>query len=136
MSLFDDMAKGALEALGGDKGGNLASVASHLLTQEGGLNGLVQKFEQAGMGDLIKGWISTGPNPAISADQLKNVLGSDAIAKLAGAAGIDPQDLASQLSAHLPGIIDKLTPNGALPSGNAVQDALGGVLGGLFGGKS
>lgn len=58
MSLFDDMAKGAMGALGGDKGGNLASVASQLLTQEGGLQGLVQKFEQAGMGDVIKGWIS------------------------------------------------------------------------------
>ena len=33
-------------------------------------------------------------------------------------------------------IIDKLTPNGAAPSGNALQDGLSGVLGGLFGGKS
>ena len=136
MSLFDDMAKSAMGALGGDKGGGLASVASQLLTQEGGLQGLVQKFEQAGMGDMIKGWISTGPNPAISADQLQKVLGSETVTKLAAFAGINPQDMLQQVSQHLPGIIDKLTPNGAAPSGNALQDSLSGVLGGLFGGKS
>ena len=132
MSLFDDMAKSALGALGGDKGGNLASVASQLLTQEGGLNGLVQKFEQAGMGDMIKGWISTGPNPEISADQLQSVLGSDMVSKLAGSAGINPQDLVAQLSAHLPTIIDKLTPDGTAPDASALQKGLGGLLGGLF----
>ena len=44
----------------------------------------------AGLGDMIKGWISTGPNPAISADQLQKALGSDAVTKLAAAAGITP----------------------------------------------
>ncbi len=132
MSLFDDMAKGAMNALGGGKG-DMSAVISQLLSPEsGGLNGLVQKFEQAGLGDMIKGWISTGPNPAISADQLQKALGSDAVTKMAAAAGINPDDLLKQVSAHLPGIIDKLTPDGAAPSGDALQKGLGGLLGGLF----
>lgn len=132
MSLFDDMAKGALNALGGGKG-DMSVVVSQLLSPEsGGLNGLVQKFEQAGLGDMIKGWISTGPNPAISTDQLQKALGSDAVTKLAAAAGINPDDLLKQVSAHLPGIIDKLTPDGTAPSADALQKGLGGLLGGLF----
>jgi uncharacterized protein YidB (DUF937 family) len=132
MSLFDDLAKGAMSMLGGDKGGNLAGVAMDLLTKDGGLNGLVQKFEQAGMGDMIKGWISTGPNPEISADQLSKVLGSDMVSKLAGSAGINPQDLLSQLSTNLPSIIDKLTPDGVAPDASTLEKGLGGLLGGLL----
>lgn len=133
MSMFDDLAKSAMSALGGNKGG-IGAAVSHLLSPEqGGLNGLVQKFEQAGMGDMIKGWISTGPNPAINANQLSSALGPETISKLAATTGLNPQDLLGQLSAHLPGLIDKLTPNGTAPSGDALQQGLGGILGSLGG---
>jgi uncharacterized protein YidB (DUF937 family) len=133
MSMFDDLAKGAMGALGGNNSG-MAAAVSHLLSQDqGGIGGLVQKFEQAGMGDMIKGWISTGPNPAVSPAELSSALGPDTVSKLAATSGLNPQDLLSQLSAHLPGLIDKLTPNGAAPSGDALQQGLGGMLGSLFG---
>jgi uncharacterized protein YidB (DUF937 family) len=142
MSMFDDLAKGAVGALGGALGDGdgsktgMAGVMALVLSPEhGGLDGLVKKFEQAGMGDVIKSWISTGPNPAINGDQLHSALGPDLVAKLAGAAGIKPEDLMKQLSAHLPGVIDKLTPNGAAPSGDSLQKGLTDVLGGLLGGK-
>ncbi len=131
MNILGDLAKGLL---GGGKGASgLGGVVSELLSAEhGGLDGLVQKFQAAGAGDLIKGWISTGPNPAIAPDQLQAALGPDMIGKLAKSSGINPQDLLGQLSSHLPQVIDKLTPNGAAPSAESLQGLLGGVLGGLF----
>lgn len=130
MSILDNII-GALG--GGDKGG-LAAAAMHLLGGDsGGLGGLVQKFEQAGMGDMIKSWISTGPNPAISPQQLQAVLGSDTVQQLAQKAGLDPGALLAGLSQHLPDIIDKLTPDGAHPDPSALLGTLGGLLGNLFG---
>ncbi|MBL8537910.1 MAG: DUF937 domain-containing protein [Hyphomonadaceae bacterium] len=130
MGILDNIV-GALT--GGGQGGNdaLVSAVTHLLGQEsGGLGGLVQKFEQAGMGDLIKGWISTGPNPAINADQLRAALGSDVVQQLAQRAGVDANALLGGLAQQLPGLIDKLTPDGVAPDANALTGLLGQLLGG------
>jgi uncharacterized protein YidB (DUF937 family) len=40
------------------------------------------------------------------------VLGSDTIKAVAAKAGVTPEELSAKLSTILPGIIDKLTPNG------------------------
>ena len=52
----------------------------------------------------------------------------------AGKFGIDPQQAAAQIAEFLPGIIDKLSPNGQLPQGGDVLsqgiDLLKGFLGG------
>src|SRR5690242_11670768 len=82
----------------------LVAVIGGLLAQSGGLQGLMSKFSQAGLGDVFSKWVSTGPNPPISSDQIQQVLGSQQIQDLAAKLGIDP-NLASQILAqHLPGI--------------------------------
>ena len=134
MGILDNV----IDALGGGNGGDnaMGAVVGQLLGQDsGGLAGLVQKFEQAGMGDMIKGWISTGPNPAINAQQLQAALGSDTVQQLAQRAGIDANALLGGLSQHLPQLIDQLTPDGVQPDGNALQGALGGLIGQMFGGR-
>ena len=88
------------------------SALEMIQNQPGGLAGLVQSFEQKGMGGLVQSWVSNGPNPPITSDQLTHVLGSDAVTNLAAKAGISPDQAGSQLAALLPGLIDKLTPNG------------------------
>jgi uncharacterized protein YidB (DUF937 family) len=99
----------------------------------GGLGGLMDKFQQAGLGHLMSSWVGSGQNLPVSADQLNQVLGSDAVAGIAGKLGIDPQQAASQLSHLLPGLIDHLTPQGQAPQnglGNAGE--LLGMLGSLI----
>ena len=99
----------------------------------GGLSGLVQKFQQAGLGDVVGSWIGNGQNHPISGDQLSNVLGRDEISGLAEKLGLNPDAAASQLSAILPGLVDHLTPHGQVPqSGVGNSGDLMGVLGGLL----
>lgn len=121
---------------GGQQGGDsMASVLSGLLSNEdgqGGLQGLVQKFTQGGAGDLIQSWVGKGENLPISAEQLQGVLGSDMLSGLAAKLGVDPGQAAGQLSNFLPGLIDKLTPDGSIPEGG-VGGGLGN-LAGMFGG--
>ena len=83
----------------------------------GGLNGLVAKFQEAGLADVIGSWIGSGQNQPISADQLANVLGSEALSGIASELGMDPRVVAGQLASILPGLVDKLTPAGQSPAG-------------------
>jgi len=88
----------------------------------GGLAGLVQKFEQSGLGNVIGSWIGTGQNLPISAEQLKSVLGSDVIGQFAQQLGLSPHDAASQLSQVLPQVVDQATPSGELPAEGGLGD--------------
>jgi uncharacterized protein YidB (DUF937 family) len=98
----------------------LLEVATRLLGNDGGvggLEGLVAKFQQAGLGEVIGSWIGSGQNQAISGEQLSNVLGNDSLTGLANSLGVNSGDLAGQLSNILPGLVDKLTPAGQAPAG-------------------
>jgi uncharacterized protein YidB (DUF937 family) len=82
----------------------------------GGLDNLVNQFRQSGLEDVINSWIGTGQNQAISPNQLRDALGQRTVNDLSRQSGAPQDDLLSQLSKYLPGVIDRLTPNGQLPS--------------------
>ena len=82
----------------------------------GGLGGLLDQFRQNGLEQVINSWIGTGQNQAISPTQLHQALGQETVDELAQQTGLRHDDLLSQLSKILPGVVDKLTPNGQLPS--------------------
>ncbi|MFM2084770.1 MAG: hypothetical protein RLY95_1588 [Pseudomonadota bacterium] len=138
MSMFGNILGSVLNGISqqGGTAGAIASVAGSLLANDGdhgGLGGLVGKFEQAGLGNVVSSWIGSGQNLPISADQLQSVLGSDAVAGIAAKLGINPADAMGQLSTLLPGLVDKLTPNGQAPTGGfGNMGDLAGMLGGLL----
>jgi uncharacterized protein YidB (DUF937 family) len=139
MSMLGNILGAVLGNVGqqGGSTGMIANVVGGMLANDGehgGLGGLVGKFQQAGMGDVVSSWIGKGENMPISADQLQNVLGSDAVASIAQKMGLNSGDALGQLSTMLPGLIDKLTPNGAAPAGGlGNMGDLAGMLGGLLG---
>lgn len=136
MGLLDQVVGGlAANALGG-KGNGLADMAMQLVNQyPGGLGGLVQAFQQGGLGEIVNSWVSTGQNLPVSGDQLTSALGSDFIGKLAGQAGVAPQEVSNGLADFLPGLVDQLTPGGKLPEGGDMLSQGLDMLkkGGLFG---
>jgi LysM repeat protein len=85
----------------------------------GGIDGLVNKLQQSGLGDLAASWIGTGENKNINPEELANVLGKDQIAALAQQAGIPESQGASVLSQVLPAMVDKLTPDGKVPDSSS-----------------
>ncbi len=102
-------------------------------SQVGGLGGLMDKFQQAGLGDVLGSWVGTGQNQPISADQLTSVLGSDALSGLAAKLGLDPSEAAGQLAQVLPGVVDHLTPQGQAPQeGLGDSSDLMGALSGML----
>ena len=108
------------DQMGGIDAGGLAGALGGLLANngsQGGLGGLVDKFGQAGMGDVISSWIGSGQNQPISGDQVQDALGPDTISNLASRLGINASMLLPLLASLLPTIIDKLTPRGQAPAG-------------------
>jgi uncharacterized protein YidB (DUF937 family) len=133
---------GSVQSGGGQAqvGQQHADVATSLLQmltsgQGGGLGGLVQSFEQAGIGHLIQGWISTGPNPPGTISQIQQGLGQANLQALAQKTGLSISALLPLLVQVLPVLVDKMTPDGRIPQQTGVdQGGLGSILGGLLGG--
>lgn len=135
MGLLDSVV-GALA--GGQSGGDnplLAVVMQLLNNQPGGLAGLVQSFQQGGLGEIVNSWVSTGQNLPISPEQLQSVLGGGQLQQIAAQLGMSPEQASGSLAELLPTVVDQLTPNGQLPQGGDLLsqglDAL--KKGGLFG---
>jgi uncharacterized protein YidB (DUF937 family) len=76
---------------------------------------LLSSFEQAGLGHLAQSWIGNGPNQPVSPKQLQTVFGEDQVQTMARQSGMAPHYFLSQLSQHLPRLVDSITPNGRVP---------------------
>ncbi|MVT03141.1 hypothetical protein CD006_10840 [Enterobacter sp. 10-1] len=117
---------GLLDQIGGMLGGQ-AGKAEQLqaimawVQQQGGVQGILEKFRSGGLGEIVESWIGQQGNIPVSSDQVTSVFGSPALQDLAAKLGIDPQTASSLISEYLPKIVDGLSPEGEAP---ARQDLL------------
>lgn len=127
---------GSAGAIFGQQGTNATvvnAVLSMIENHPGGIGGLVQSFEQNGLGGVVGSWIGNGPNQPVSPQQVQQALGNDQIQHVAGKLGVDSQQASSVLAQLLPGIVDHLTPNGQLPAPGSSLLGMGeSILAGLL----
>jgi uncharacterized protein YidB (DUF937 family) len=109
MGMFDGI-------LGGVIGAGATTLLNSYIEKQGGLQNVVAQFEKNGLGDTMKSWISHGQNLPITADQIHQALGSDMVKGLAAKMGLPADKIAEMLAQHLPQAIDKVTPDGKVPS--------------------
>ena len=121
MSLLDSLLGGMM---GGAQQGQspLLQAALQLIQQNGGLPGIISKFEHGGMAEHAGSWVGTGENIPITGNQLQEILGTGTIGQIAQQLGLSHVDASSGLAQVLPQIIDKLTPTGQVTTGH--DDAL------------
>jgi uncharacterized protein YidB (DUF937 family) len=81
----------------------------------GGLDGLVDRFRQGGLGDVMESWIGHGTNRPVAPAQLAQALGPDTLDTLQSQTGMDREALLSQLAQALPEVVHALTPQGRVP---------------------
>ena len=120
------IALGALLASGvlfrGGGAGQPASTGSQPTSNEGaggvlgGLGGLLDKLQKGGLGNVANSWVGPGQNQPVAPGQLGSALGPDIIKTIAQRSGLSEEDVTKQLSQVLPGVVDKLTPSGRLPT--------------------
>jgi uncharacterized protein YidB (DUF937 family) len=116
MSFFD-MAKSAAAGYLGAQGGsgNLVAIVMALMEKNGGLGGVIEKFNGAGLGGVVQSWLGSGANLPISPEQISKVFGHPQVQSLAQQFGLNPEEIAKALAGFLPGFVDKLSPQGEVP---------------------
>jgi uncharacterized protein YidB (DUF937 family) len=134
MGLLDQVV-GALA--GGQSGGNNALLETVLKMvndpQNGGLQGLIQTFQQGGLGEIVNSWVSQGQNLPISAEQIQSVLGGSSLSSIASQLGVSQEQASGSLASMLPQLIDSLTPNGNVPqNGDLMAQGMELLKGKLF----
>src|SRR5688572_29967888 len=101
MGFLDNIAGAVLGKMGGEQG-SMAQAAIELFNQNGGVDGVLEKFKASGLAEQAASWVGNGENLAISAEQISSVLGNGAIADLAAKLGLSPETLSAQIAQHLP----------------------------------
>lgn len=130
MALLDSILGAVTGKTNTSEGGATAliGVVSALLAQNGGLEGLANRFHQGGAGGAFSSWVGTGENQPIAPDQIQQVLGSEQVQALAAKLGIDPAQASNLLAQYLPKVVDKLTPQGTIDPNANHQASLASLL--------
>lgn len=115
MGLFDGLS-GILENAISSHGGGLNGLMSDALTNIGGLEGIVGKLNDAGLGQKVNSWLGKGDNVPLTADEISSVLGNAQLQELALKLGVPMDQVSHVLAEHLPTAVDQASPDGVLVS--------------------
>ena len=96
--------------------GEPGTIQSGVLKGFPSLESLMERFTKSGHGDKVQSWVGPGENRPIQPQELQQALGPDQIDHLQRETGLPRDQLLSQLSKVLPQVVDKLTPQGRLPT--------------------
>jgi uncharacterized protein YidB (DUF937 family) len=103
----------------------LLQVALLLLQQNGGLESVLNRFRQGGLGQQADSWVGTGQNMNISTNELQQIFGSSTLRDLASQLGMPEEQAGSTMSQVLPELINQLTPQGRMPENGDEEIAEG-----------
>ena len=87
-----------LEGLSGQGGTvdkeQVTTATKQLVTDEGGINGLLDKLKQGGLDDEVDSWVSTGDNKPVETERLRQAIGDEELGASSAKSGLDIQQLA------------------------------------------
>ncbi len=83
-----------------------------------GLDGLLDRLRAVGMGGIVESWLGNGTSLPIAPDQVRAALGEADTRAMSARVGLSEEAFLGALAEHLPGLVDRLSPNGQLlPAG-------------------
>lgn len=120
MGLLDGLLGSVLGGMAGPQnqaqgGGQLLQMVLTMLQQNGGIEGLLAKMQQAGYGGQAQSWIGTRQNQPVPPDALSQIFGQGQLADIARQLGMSREDAAGGLARTLPDVVDRMTPEGRIP---------------------
>jgi uncharacterized protein YidB (DUF937 family) len=134
MGLMDSILGGALgktpdadPSVTPQQNAGLAGLVLDMFSKQGGgqgLDSLAASFAQKGLSHLLASWVGTGENLPASPDQISHVLGNEQVEAMAARVGLPPEAASAALARLLPMLVDRATPTGQMPQGDALQDGI------------
>lgn len=114
MGLFNGLLRGVAAA-------GVMGLVAKLVNDHGGLEGMASTLREKGLADAVQSWIGTGENKAITPQQMHSALGSQKLEALSRESGMTTEEVARELSSTLPKVMDRLSPQGTLPTQNPFE---------------
>lgn len=102
----------------------MINLVQGILAQNGGVQGLIQRFSAAGFGDHAQSWVQ-GDHVPVTGNQIDQVFSPDELSGWASQLGVDPDKMRVILAEAMPHIVDHLTPNGQVPPEPQAPDLSG-----------
>ncbi|MBS2537974.1 DUF937 domain-containing protein, partial [Catenulispora sp. NF23] len=93
----------------------------------GGMSEALDKLKKSSIGEQVQSWIGKGENKPVNADQVTQAIGQDQMEQIAQQAGTTPEQAAQAMADKLPGMVDKMTPDGQLPNPQSIKDNVAGA---------
>jgi uncharacterized protein YidB (DUF937 family) len=116
------MAAGRSGRVGG-LGGNQSALLMMLLPMamrwvqnNGGLGAVLKRVQQKGYGTQARSWLEPGDNQPLDEQAVERIVGGEDIAQMAQRLGVPREQVAQAFAEIMPELVDKLTPEGDLPS--------------------
>ena len=104
---------------GGGKGAALTALMIPLAMQwvqrNGGINGVLQRFQQKGYAQQASSWVSTSPNDALPQQAIGDVVGNDELSRMSQQLGVSNQEVSGGMAQILPEVVNQMTPEGTVP---------------------
>jgi uncharacterized protein YidB (DUF937 family) len=121
---------GVLGGLGDLLGGRAGAGAGGGATAGGGLGGglneLLNTFRGAGQAETADSWITPGvPTKGLTPQQVEQAIGSENLDELSSRTGLSRQDLLQRLATAIPETVDRMTPEGRMPTDDQARQFFG-----------
>ena len=93
----------------------LLPLAMRWVQRNGGMNAVLERFRQKGLGQQAQSWMSTGTNQPIDEQSVEQVVGQDELRQMAQRLGVPQQQVAQAFAEIMPQMVDHITPDGQVP---------------------
>jgi uncharacterized protein YidB (DUF937 family) len=105
---------GLLKGVAGELGKQAPTILSQVLANSGGLQGVVNKLQQAGLDKQVASWLSNGQNIPVTKEQLRAAINDKQLQQIARSLGVPVDQALDVLAKYLPDAIDQASPNGQI----------------------
>lgn len=89
-----------------------------------GLQDILDRFRNIGAASKVDSWVSTGRNQPIEPTEVAAAIDEETLTSLSTQTGLSRDELIARIRRDLPEAVDKLTPNGRLPTANSDEVTL------------
>ncbi len=103
-----------LKGVAGELGKQAPTILSQVLANSGGLQGVVNKLQQAGLNKQVASWLSNGQNIPVTKEQLRAAINDKELQQIARSLGVPVDQALDVLAKYLPDAVDQASPNGQI----------------------
>lgn len=93
----------------------LLPLAMQWVQRNGGIGGVLERFQNKGYSQQAASWVSSGANEELPPQAVNELMGTDELSRLSQQLGVSQEEVSSGMAQILPEMMNHLTPQGGVP---------------------